>query len=137
VFTVSVKAIYGLCAMSELGIKFNAGPVQIREIATVHNIPQHYLEQLLVILKKAGLVESYRGAQGGYALARSPSQIQVPDILTALDGKLQVIPEQKRDNSLSFFWQGLQKSILRQMDITLEELILQQQNEKGKFIYTI
>ena len=136
-FTVSVKAIYGLCAMAELGIKHNTGPVQIREIAEAHDIPQHYLEQLLVILKKAGLVESFRGAQGGYALARNPSQIQVPEILSVLDGKLNVVPEKKRENALNFFWQDLQTSIFKHMNITLEDLILKQQNEKGKFIYTI
>ncbi|MAG13744.1 MAG: Rrf2 family transcriptional regulator [Spirochaetales bacterium] len=136
-FTVSVKAIYGLCAMGELGLKHNAGPVQIREIAEAHDIPQHYLEQLLVILKKAGLVESFRGAQGGYALARNPSQIQVPEILSALDGKLQVIPEQKKKNSLSFFWYDLQAAIFEHMDISLEDLILRQQNAKGEFIYNI
>ena len=123
--------------MAELGAKFNEGPVQIRDIAGAHDIPQHYLEQLLVILKKAGLVESFRGAQGGYTLARNPSLIEVPEILAALDGKLQIIPEQKRDNALSFFWHDLQSAIYGQMSMTLEELILKQQNTQGEFVYTI
>ena len=109
----------------------------MHSVAEAHDIPQHYLEQLLVILKKAGLVESFRGAQGGYALARNPSQIQVPEILSALDGKLQVIPEQKKKNSLSFFWYDLQAAIFEHMDISLEDLILRQQNAKGEFIYNI
>jgi Rrf2 family transcriptional regulator, cysteine metabolism repressor len=136
-FTVSAKAIYGLCAMVELGLNHNAGPVQIKDIARAHEIPQHYLEQLLVLLKKAGLVESFRGAQGGYALAASPDEIRVTDILTCLDGRVEVIPDHKKNNSLAFFWESLQQSIQSHIDISLEELLLRQQDSEGKFIYTI
>ena len=63
--------------------------MQIHEIADTHDIPQHYLEQILVTLKKAGLVDSHRGAQGGYALARRPGRIAVLDILGVLEGPLE------------------------------------------------
>ena len=136
-FTVSAKAIYGMCAMVELGLHSNTGPVQIKDIAQAHNIPQHYLEQLLVLLKKAGLVESFRGAQGGYALARSPSQISISAILASLDGKVEVLPEHKRNNAISFFWEGLQRAIESYIDTSLEDLLLKQQDAEGKFIYNI
>ncbi len=136
-FTVSAKAIYGLCAMTELGQNGNSGLVQIKDIAQAHNIPQHYLEQLLVLLKKAGLVESFRGAQGGYALARTPSQIKIADILACLDGRVEVLPDHKRNNAILFFWEGLQRLLEGYLDASLEDLLLKRQDADGKFIYNI
>lgn len=123
--------------MVELGINGNSGPVQIKDIAQAHDIPQHYLEQLLVLLKKAGLVESFRGAQGGYALARPSSQISVSDILACLDGKVEVLPEHKRENAVSFFWNELELLIQNYLEISLEDLLLKRQDAEGKFIYNI
>ena len=137
VFTVSAKAIYGLCAMLELGQNHGNGPIQIKDIARIHDIPQHYLEQLLVFLKKAGIVKSYRGTAGGYSLARSPSQIRVSEILSCLDGKVEVVPDSKRDNVAAFFWDDLQTFIEKKIDISLEDLLLGLQDAEGKFIYTI
>jgi Rrf2 family cysteine metabolism transcriptional repressor len=137
VFTVSAKAIYGLCAMIELGENYGGDPIQIKDIAGAHDIPQHYLEQLLVILKKAGLVQSFRGTSGGYALAKPASQISVLEVLTCLDGKIEVLPERKKNNAISFFWNDLQSAIESQLDVSLEDLLLKMQDSKGKFIYTI
>ena len=137
VFTVSAKAIYGLCAMVHLGQNFSNGPTQIRDIADAHDIPQHYLEQLLVLLKKTGIVESFRGASGGYSLARPPSQIKVSEILSCLDGKVEVVPDSKRDNIAAFFWNDLQLYIESKIDITLEDLLLTLEDARGKFTYTI
>jgi Rrf2 family transcriptional regulator, cysteine metabolism repressor len=137
VFTVSAKAIYGLCAMLELGQNYSNGPTQIKDIAKSHDIPQHYLEQLLVLLKKTGIVKSFRGTAGGYSLARSPSEIKVSEILTCLDGKVEVVPELKKNNAASFFWNNLQSAIEKIIDISLEDLLLDFQDTKGKFIYTI
>ena len=123
--------------MVELGLNGNSGPVQIKDIAQAHSIPQHYLEQLLVLLKKAGLVESFRGAQGGYALAGSPSQIRVADILACLDGKVEVLPDHKQDNAVAFFWTGLHQTIENYLDTSLEDLLLKRQDADGKFIYNI
>ncbi len=136
-FTVSAKSIYGLCAMLQLGHNFNKGPIQIRDISQTHDIPQHYLEQLLVMLKKTGLVESFRGALGGYSLARQPSQIKVLDILESLDGKVEVVPEHKKENAAAFFWNDLQTFIEEKIDITLEDLLLQHQEFQNKINYTI
>lgn len=135
--TLSAKAVYGLCAVTELGIQYNTGPVQIRDIAERHEIPQHYLEQLLVTLKKAGLVASFRGAQGGYALARPPSQTNVLDVLSVLDGRIAIVPEKKRNNALAFFWKELEDQLRTSLDISLEQLILRKQRHDNSFAYTI
>ena len=136
-FTVSAKAVYGLCAMLELGQNYSSGPTQIKDIAKAHGIPQHYLEQLLVLLKKTGIVQSFRGTAGGYSLARSPAEISVLEVLTCLDGKVEVIPDNKRNNTAAFFWNDLQTSIEKQIDISLEDLLLRLRDTDGKFIYTI
>ena len=129
--------MYGLTAMVELGLHYNNGSMQIKDIARIHEIPQHYLEQILVIMKKSGLVESYRGVQGGYALASAPESIRVYDILSSLEGRLEVVQDQKREGILSFFWTEIEGGIRSLLDISLEELILRKQKADKRFIYTI
>lgn len=135
--TLSAKAVYGLTAVVELARSYTKGPIQIRDIAETHDIPQHYLEQLLVVLKKSGIVESFRGAQGGYALARSPVHIKVADVLASLDGKLEIVPEQRRSGPLLFFWNALERSIRGLLDKTIEELLTEKQFAEEQFLYHI
>ena len=66
----SDKINYGLSAIFELAKNKHKGLIQIKDIATAQGIPQNYLEQFLTDLKKAGLVESVRGSQGGYRLKK-------------------------------------------------------------------
>lgn len=136
-FTISAKGVYGLTALVELAMSFSSTPVQIRDIATTHRIPQHYLEQILVTLKKAGFVESFRGAQGGYRLAREPRLISVAELLTVLEGRLEVVSDDKRDGSLSFFWSELEEAIASRIDRTLEDLLQEKQRRERSFVYTI
>jgi Rrf2 family protein len=65
-------------------------PVSIGSVAARQEISERYLEQLVALLKKAGLVKSIRGASGGYVLAKKPSEISVGDILRALEGRSNV-----------------------------------------------
>jgi Rrf2 family cysteine metabolism transcriptional repressor len=137
VFTLSARGAYGLTALVELGSKHPGGVVQIREIADAHDIPQHYLEQILVILKKAGLVESIRGAQGGYVLARPPARIGVLEILECLEGPLEIVPTSRRKGALDFYWTDLDNRIRELLTLTLEELIAKTNAASGHFIYMI
>ena len=66
-------------------------PVSIGSVAARQEISERYLEQLVALLKKAGLVKSIRGASGGYVLAKKPSEISVGDILRALEGSLEPV----------------------------------------------
>lgn len=136
-FTVTAKGIYGLAALIDLSENYQTGPRQIRDIADAHDIPQHYLEQILVALKKAGLVESYRGAQGGYALARHPSQIAVIDALTQLEGKLEVLSDQRKANALAFFWVRLEDLIRDYLGKNLEDLLLERKRNTQQLHYDI
>ena len=136
-FTVTAKGVYGLAALLDLSDNYRTGPRQIRDIAEAHGIPQHYLEQILVALKKAGLVESYRGAQGGYALARHPAQVSVLDALTQLEGKLEVLSDQRKDNALAFFWLELEEKIHQYLDRNLEDILMDQKKHKQQLYYEI
>jgi Rrf2 family cysteine metabolism transcriptional repressor len=85
---LSTKGRYGLKAMVDLAIHSQDRHIALRHIAERQEISEHYLEQLIAVLRKAGLVKSVRGAQGGYTLALSPSEITVGDVLRALEGSL-------------------------------------------------
>src|SRR5581483_6414827 len=83
---VSAKAEYACVAMIELARMYGEPqPVRIKTIADAHGIPQRFLVQILLQLKGAGLVESTRGASGGYQLARRPDVISLADIINTID----------------------------------------------------
>ncbi|HHV61783.1 MAG TPA: Rrf2 family transcriptional regulator [Firmicutes bacterium] len=88
---ISTRGQYGLRAMCRLVLLQRAGgsgPVSLRDIAEKEDISSQYLEQLFRGLRGAGLVESVRGAKGGYILARPPEEISVADILRAVEGPI-------------------------------------------------
>lgn len=90
---VSLKATYGIMASIDLAIQNGRIPVQSKAIARRQTIPVRFLEQVLHAMKQAGLVDSVRGAQGGYVLAKAPSEISLAEIVEALDGPL-TMPKQ-------------------------------------------
>ena len=86
---VSAKTEYACIAVLELAARHGRGePVRIREIADAHGIPSRFLVQILLQLKSAGLVQSIRGAAGGYQLARDPDEITLLDVMTVVDAQL-------------------------------------------------
>jgi len=87
---LSTKSRYGLRAMLFLSITQRDGVVMTREIAERQNLPETYLEQLMLALRKAGLLSSVRGAKGGYMLARRPDDITLAQIVVALEGRLNI-----------------------------------------------
>ena len=85
---VSLKTTYGIMAAVDLAMHLGTAPVQAKSIARRQAIPARFLEQVLHSMKKAGLVSSLRGAQGGYVLSKKPSEVSVVEIIEALDGPL-------------------------------------------------
>jgi len=83
---LSTKGKYGLKAMVDLAVSYGSGCVSASALAQMQGVSEAYLEQLVASLRKAGLITSVRGAQGGYALARPPGEINVGEVLTALEG---------------------------------------------------
>jgi len=74
--------------MFDLANNYGSGPISLKTVAERQNLSDHYLEQLIAMLRKAGLVKSMRGAKGGYFLAREPSEIRVGDVIRALEGPI-------------------------------------------------
>jgi len=70
----------------ELAQSYGKGPVQSSQIANRQQIPENYLNQLLIILRRAGLIQSIRGPQGGHQLSRPPAEINLAEALRALEG---------------------------------------------------
>ena len=89
---ISTKGDYGLRALIELAHRYGDGkPTQSGDIAAAKAIPESYLEQRLGTLRRAGFVGSVRGPQGGHSLTRPPAQIQVSDVIAALEGPIMAV----------------------------------------------
>jgi len=85
---ISQKGLYALQAMMMLARHHNQGAIKIREIAYEEDLPEKFLELILLELKNARMVESARGAKGGYQLRRPPSEIHLSEIIRLIDGPL-------------------------------------------------
>ncbi len=84
----STKAEYGVRLMVELGRQPGSAPVSLGAVATAENLPLSYLEHLVAKLRNAGLVDSTRGAHGGYRLARPAAEITMQEVVEALEGQI-------------------------------------------------
>jgi Rrf2 family protein len=129
---LSTKGRYGLRAMVDLAINSSGDHVSLCSIAERQNISENYLEQVFSILRKANLVKSVKGAQGGYTLSYSPSNIKVGTILRALEGNLSVVDDAEDSSSQNSIqncirinvWNKINESINRVVDsLTLEDLV--------------
>lgn len=118
---ISSKGMYGLSAMYELS-KYSVGTkLTASEISASTNIPLGYLEQLLGKLKKAGFVESIRGAGGGYKLIIEPVNIKIYDIIIALEGQIRVIDDCNSD-ILNLFFNDVKSNISDSLMLSLGDL---------------
>ena len=88
---LSTKGRYSVTALYELAQHYGEGIVPLKSIAESQGLSENYLEQLMGTLRKAGLVTSTRGAQGGYELARPPQEITICDIVTAAEGPIALV----------------------------------------------
>lgn len=119
---ISTKGTYGLAAICELSKHKDGSPMQIKEIAQNANIPQNYLEQLLAKLRRAGIVQSIRGAKGGYILARAPEDIKVLDILVALEDDLKIVDAKVEHPIINLFFEDVRESVKDIFDINITKL---------------
>ncbi len=85
---LSARGQYGVRAVVELAARYRRGPWPLREIAAAQGVSPSYLERVLRRLRQAGLIESTRGAHGGYRLARPPEEVTVGQVLRALEGPI-------------------------------------------------
>ncbi|HEX5329943.1 Rrf2 family transcriptional regulator [Sulfuricurvum sp.] len=120
---LSSKAIYGLAAMHVLSHAPHGRAMQVREIAAMTQISHGYLEQLLSILRRNNLISSIRGASGGYKLSRASHEIEVIEIIEALEGPFYKI-EGNMGSSLilEYFWGDIETKMRGLFGMKLSEL---------------
>lgn len=85
---LSTKGEYASRAMLELSRRYQEGPIHSREISKAQEIPPRFLEQILLLLKRAGYLKSRKGQKGGYTLAKPPQEINVAEVIRVMDGPL-------------------------------------------------
>ncbi len=146
---LSTRGEYGVRAMLELG--FSGGnSLTVQEISGKQNISAKYLEHLLALLKKAGLINSERGPRGGYRLSKPAQEITLAEILVALEGNNAPVNCLKEDAAANQFclwqeacalqtvWLDIHESITKILsDITLHDICEKQQAIKNAMIYHI
>lgn len=131
---LSTKGRYGLRAIIDLARYSEEEPISISSIAARQDISERYLEQLVALLKKAGLVKSIRGASGGYVLNKKAEEISVGDVLRALEGSLEPVKcaaFYSEDGCISadscvtkYVWKKINESINETVNkIMLDELV--------------
>jgi Rrf2 family protein len=144
---ISSKGEYGIRALFDLAQHYGQGMIQSDDIATRQGIPVNYLNQMLITLRKAGLIESQRGPQGGHILAREPEQITLLEALVALEGALilhdttreDLSPAQPEDGEfINEVWDELRTTIETTLhSITLEDLCQRKRQRTGHMMYYI
>lgn len=129
---ISTKGRYALSIMIDLASNDNGNFISLKDIANRQQISNKYLEQIIAMLNKAGYLETARGNNGGYKLAKKPNEYTIGDILRATEGDLAPIlclmedgNCDKKENCITCsFWEGLDKVINDYVDSkTLEDII--------------
>jgi Rrf2 family protein len=119
---ISAKGEYAIKAVLDLAMHRDRGLVPIQEIAGRQAIPQRYLEQVLLSLKRAGLLTSRRGSSGGYHLTRAPEEISVGDVLRAVEGSGAPFERVNGDRAapaghdLAELWQEIGEAVAKVID---------------------
>ena len=143
------KTRYGLRALLDLALHRSGPPVQSHDIAARQGIPESYLNQLLIQLRRAGLVRSTRGPQGGHALARLPAALTLADVVAALDGPTAPGaapgPEGRgsgtdttTDAVIHTAWEHVDAAIIAALTrITLEDLLHDRQQREAAYLFEI
>jgi Rrf2 family transcriptional regulator, cysteine metabolism repressor len=118
--TISVKGEYALQAIFDLAAQRPGEPVRIAEIARRQQIPQKFLELILASLKQGGFVESRRGAEGGYLLARPPENLSVGEVLRFVEGPMPSKGRGRRQGETPFteMWDQVDRAVSGIIDRT-------------------
>jgi Rrf2 family protein len=144
---ISAKGEYAIRAVLDLALERARGLTPIQEIAARQGIPQRYLEQVLLALKRAGLLTSRRGAAGGYHLTRPPEDISVGDVLRVVEGARAPFEAQRRGarngndaHDLDDLWAEVGRAVSEVVDrVTFGELAARARARRsaGRLMYHI
>jgi Rrf2 family cysteine metabolism transcriptional repressor len=132
---LSTKARYGLRAVIEIARQFGGAPSKRKDVAVAQDISDSYLENILIVLKNSKIIETTRGANGGYVLCRHPSEITVLEVVDALEGPLNLVecvdsPESCKKSD-SCCTRDIWKMMSESWKSTLDKISLQDVIEKG------
>ena len=140
---ISSKGKYGLVALMDICLYSGSEAVTLKSVSKRQNISERYLEQIFSILKKGGIINSKKGAQGGYFLARTAADITVGEILNILEGDLKIVsPSEERNDIECFMQKNIWNNINRQIEeyfdsVTLEALVKDYIEGKNAIMYYI
>ena len=132
---ISVKGEYALKALFDLATQRSDGPVKIADIARRQKIPQKFLELILAGLKQAGFVESRRGAEGGYLLARAADAITVGEVLREVESKKRSRSAADRNDPFAEMWKSVDTAVDGILDrTTFAELARRWQEKQTRYV---
>jgi len=137
---LSTRTRYGIRAILELAEYYGNGPLQLRVIAHDQGVSVKYLEQLMAMLKAAGIVRSIRGSKGGYILAKQPGQVKVSECFQCLEGSVittecvedESFCERTNDCIARQVWTEVQEAVMGVLQsMTLQDLVDRANNNKA------
>jgi len=134
---ISVKGEYALHAIFDLALQRFGEPIKIADIAKRQRIPQKFLELILAGLKQGGFVESRRGAEGGYLLARAPEAITVGQVVRYVEGAKSNKPSRKQNSADPFgeTWRKVDQAVSDVIDqTTFAELVRVWRDRQSKYV---
>jgi Rrf2 family protein len=148
---LSSKTEYAILALLELGQRYGKGFVLSRDIASTRDIPESFIERILLTLRNGGVLVSVRGAKGGHYLAKDPSKVSVREVIEMFEGSLAPIDcVNERISSISAscsvegscvlkdLWQKMYDAMLASIEnITIKDLITQEGTQKEGAMYYI
>jgi Rrf2 family transcriptional regulator, cysteine metabolism repressor len=138
---VSAKCDYACKALLELSLHWpNKEPVQIHTLSERQDIPIKYLVHILLQLKRTGLVESVRGKEGGYILAKSPEKITLGEVMREIGGPLLPIVSTaaKKDSVFASIWGEVDSAMSKVLDkVTFEDILKRAKGAGGAILYQI
>lgn len=143
---LSTRVTYGIRAILELALVSGDRPLRSKDLADRQEIPIKYLEQLMSILKSAGLVKSIRGPKGGYKLSRSASQIRLDEVFCALEGPVEMVEclgdesvcERYGDCVVREFWSDVENAVVGALEsYMLQDLVDKAEKKKSTVNFQI
>ena len=134
---ISTKTIYALAAIHQLALIQESERLNIKSLALRASAPEKFLSQILLELKKAHILESTKGANGGYTLAKPLSQISLKDVISTLETNPFEEICKTQDPTLKLFWEEKQKALIDVFDTPLSELTMYHEKINQSFNYII
>ena len=120
---VSTRGRYGLRALVDMTIHSNNAPVSLVQVANRQKISLNYLEQVFSVLRKAGIVKSLKGVNGGYRLAKKADDITVKEVLEVLEGKFSIVDEYAQEKGTDDVQEAIKTLVWDQINTRVNQLL--------------